>query len=171
MRSTHRLAAWAKWRRACLRLVHPVSRNAATRVLRIAMAWGAVPVRRVEVSSLKVTSRTQWILFPMAPLVPAQEFSQLGGVSPVRCQAGGAAGDFLGAALVIEAADVADDPEQLGGVGEVDRHLVGHRYGALDTFLGAAVASVVLGVLDEVGPRSGQCLLRGGEQARLIVLM
>jgi len=107
----------------------------------------------------------------MAPLVPAQEFSQLGGVSPVRCQAGGAAGDFLGAALVIEAADVADDPEQLGGVGEVDRHLVGHRYGALDTFLGAAVASVVLGVLDEVGRRSGQCLLRGGEQARLIVLM
>jgi hypothetical protein len=32
------------------------------------------------------------------------------------------------------------------------------------------VASVVLGVLDEVGRRSGQCLLCGGEQSRLIRL-
>jgi hypothetical protein len=79
-------------------------------------------------------------------------------------------GDFLAAALVVEAADVADDPEQLGGVGEVDAHLWGHRDGAQDAFFGAAVASVVLGVLDEVGCRSGQRLLCGGQQARLIRL-
>jgi len=35
MRSTHRLAACEKWRRACLRLFHPASRNAAIRVLPI----------------------------------------------------------------------------------------------------------------------------------------
>jgi len=51
--------------------------------------------------------------------MPAQEFAQLGCGGPVRCQTGEAVGDFLGAALVVEAADVADDPEKLGGVGEV----------------------------------------------------
>ena len=130
----------------------------------IAMAWGAVPVRRVEASSWKVTSHPVDLVFDGAP-VPAQQFAQVGGGGPVRCQAGGAVGDLLGAALVVEAADVADDPEQLGGVGEVDAHLVGHRDGAQDAFFGAAVASVVFGVLDEVGCRSGQCLLCGGQQA------
>jgi hypothetical protein len=33
----------------------------------IAIVCGAVPARRVEASSLKVVSRTQWVLFSMAP--------------------------------------------------------------------------------------------------------
>jgi len=64
-----------------------------------------------------------------APVV-AQEPGEVGSVGVVRGEAGDAVGDFLGAALVVEAADVADDAEDLRGVGEVDRHLGGHRCGA-----------------------------------------
>jgi len=57
-----------KWRRAFLRLVHPAKRNAAMMVLRmIAIVCGAVLARRVDLSSLKVLSRTQWSLISMAP--------------------------------------------------------------------------------------------------------
>ena len=59
IRSTHQLMPCEKWRRAFLRVVHPANRNAAMMVLRmIAMACGAVPARRVDLSSLKVVSRT-----------------------------------------------------------------------------------------------------------------
>ena len=42
MRSRHRLMVCEKWRRAFLRLFHPATRNAAMRVLRMAIACGAV---------------------------------------------------------------------------------------------------------------------------------
>ncbi|MGH3768636.1 MAG: hypothetical protein ACRDTX_26370 [Pseudonocardiaceae bacterium] len=65
---------------------------------------------------------------------------------------------------------MADDPEDLGGMGEVDAHAGGHRRSAQDALFGAAVAPVVVDVLDELGGRPGQYLLRGGEQAGLVGL-
>ena len=73
-------------------------------------------------------------------------------------------------ALPVEPADVADDPEQLGGEGELDARLAGDRYGAQDAFLGAAVASSLFGVLAELGCRPGQCLSTGGAQSGRIGL-
>ncbi|MCA1676633.1 MAG: hypothetical protein LC799_32160 [Actinobacteria bacterium] len=64
----------------------------------------------------------QWELVLDGAPVLAQEMVEVGGVGVVRGEAGDAVGDFLAATLSVEAADVADDPEDLGGVGEVDRH-------------------------------------------------
>ncbi len=44
----------------------------------IAIAWGAVPVCRVEASSLKVVSRIQWILLSMAPKCPCRRCARSG---------------------------------------------------------------------------------------------
>lgn len=57
--------------------------------------------------------------------------------------------------------DVADAPEDLSGVREVDAHVVGHCYGAQDALFGAAVPSRVFGVLEEVGcrPRSRDTMI------------
>ena len=45
------------------------------------LGCGAVPVRRVEASSLKVVSRTQWILFSMAPQCPRRSSPSSGAVA------------------------------------------------------------------------------------------
>ena len=131
IRSTHQLMPCEKWRRAFLRLVHPANRNAAMMVLRmIAMACGAVPARRVDLSSLK-----GGVAHPVesdldgTPVV-AQQLGEVLTCGVVGGEAGDAVRDLFGAALPVEAADVADDAEDLGGVWEVDRCVGGDRCGA-----------------------------------------
>jgi hypothetical protein len=66
-------------------LSHPVSRNAAIRVFRmIAIACSAGPARRVDASSLKVVSRTQWVLFSMAPQCSRSSWGEVWGSGLVR---------------------------------------------------------------------------------------
>jgi len=62
--------------------------------------------------------------------VVAQELGEAGSVGVVRGEAGDAVGDFFAATLPVEVTDVADDAEELGGVGEVDRRRGGLRCGA-----------------------------------------
>jgi hypothetical protein len=56
---------WRAARRsAAALLTYPARRRMLmTRFLSVAMTWGPVPVRAVEASSPKVTSRTQWSWF------------------------------------------------------------------------------------------------------------
>ena len=162
----HRLMVCEKWRRARLRLVHPVSRNVAMRVFgMMAMVWGAVPVRRVDASSLNVTSRTQWTPFSMAPQCPPQDLTEGFGVCFSWGEAGDAVGDLFGAPLPVEVTDVADDTENLGCIRKVDRRVGGDGRGTQDAFFGAAMSSRVLG--GEIGRGRGQHPRRSGQQARV----
>jgi hypothetical protein len=54
-----------------------------------------------------------------------------------------ASGDFRGTTLCVEAADVADDAEDLGGVREVEWYRGGHRCGAEDAFCDRATHQLI----------------------------
>ncbi len=102
--------------------------------------------------------------------VPAQVGAQFVGASLIGGEAGDAPGHLLGGALAVEAAGVADDPEHLRGVWEVDSAAVGDRCGAGDSLFGAAVSAAAGGVFGEPVGSSGQRGLAGGEQFRLVGL-
>ena len=68
-------------------------------------------MRRVDASSLNVTSRTQWTPFSMAPQCPRRISPRVLGVCFSWGEAGDAVGDLFGAPLPVEVTDVADDTE------------------------------------------------------------
>lgn len=107
---------------------------------------------------MKVVSRTQWSCSRWRP--SGRGAAGLGGgCGRGRFEAADAVGDLFEATLPVQAAEVADDAEDLGGVREVNRHLAGYRRGAHDARFGAARALGVFGVLGEVGCWARQ---RGG---------
>lgn len=139
------------------------------RLRMIAMACGAVPVRSVEASSPKVTSRTQWGAVLAAPVLSgvAGQLLGAGGCG----QAGDAVRDFFAGALAVQAADIAADAEHLGGVWEVDAIAGCDRRGAGGALFGAPVSAVALDVLGrEVAGRAAPGVAAGGEQLGLVGL-
>jgi hypothetical protein len=111
------------------------------RLRRQAMARGAVPVRTLQASSAKVTSR-MWCSASIPP-VPPDPVGQAGGAG----LGGGEAGDRVhrhGApAAAAQGPDPAGDPDRLGGVGEAQISDGGDLEAAEFHAVVAAVAGVV----------------------------